>query len=100
LSALDQPPYYACKLTGWLLSTLAGIRVDNRYNALTPEGIPIGGLKMSGLDHGGFFSGMYAQYYGGLNLSHNLMAAWLGAKDIMGEEPPVPVPSARNAYLA
>jgi hypothetical protein len=99
LTAVDTPPYYACKLTGWLLTTLSGIRVDNKYNALTPTGVPIAGLKMAGLDHGGFFSGMYAQYYGGLNMSHNLMAAWLGAKDIVGEEPPVPVLSAENAYL-
>ncbi|MDR1422411.1 MAG: FAD-dependent oxidoreductase [Coriobacteriales bacterium] len=99
MSALDAPPYYACKLTGWLLSTLSGIRVDNRYNALTAEGTPIPGLKMVGLDHGGFFSGMYAQYYGGLNLSHNLIAAWLGAKDIMGAKPPVPLESVAKAYL-
>jgi hypothetical protein len=82
------------------LSTLSGIRVDNKYNAVTPEGTPIPGLKMAGLDHGGFFSGMYAQYYGGLNLSHNLMAAWLGAKDIMGQAYPVPVTSADKAYKA
>jgi hypothetical protein len=100
MSKLDQPPYYACKLTGWLLSTMSGIRVDGRYNAVTPEGVPIPGLKMVGLDHGGFFSGIYAQYYGGLNLSHNLMAAWIGAKDIMGQEPPVPVTSTNNAYMA
>jgi hypothetical protein len=99
MSALDAPPYYGCKLTGWLLSTLSGIRVDNRYNALTAEGQPIPGLKMVGLDHGGFFSGMYAQYYGGLNLSHNLIAAWLGAKDIMGQQPPVALESVAQAYL-
>jgi hypothetical protein len=98
MSMIDEGPFYACKLTGWLLSTLSGIRVDNAYNALTPEGNAIPGLKMAGLDHGGFFSGMYAQYYGGLNLSHNMMAAWLGAKDIMGEAYPVALPSVNEAY--
>ncbi|MDR1013656.1 MAG: FAD-binding protein [Coriobacteriales bacterium] len=100
MTSLDAPPYYACKLTGWLLTTLSGIRVDGRYNALTSEGVPIPGLKMAGLDHGGFFSGMYAQYYGGLNMAHNLLAAWLGAKDIMGLEPPVALPGVQAAYQA
>jgi hypothetical protein len=98
LTSLDEPPYCACKLTGWLLSTLSGIRVDSHYNAISADGSAIPGLKMAGLDHGGFFSGIYAQYYGGLNLSHNLMAAWLGAKDIMGEAPPVL--STAKAYKA
>jgi hypothetical protein len=43
---------------------------------------------------------MYAQYYGGLNMSHNLMAAWLGARDIMGQEAPVPLPGVYAAYKA
>jgi len=98
LSALDKPPYYASKLCGWLLSTLSGIRVDATYTPITPEGKRIEGLKVVGLDHGGFFNGMYVQYYGGLNMSHNMMSAWLAAKDLMGVEYPVPVLSARNAF--
>jgi hypothetical protein len=98
LSAIDKPPYYAVKLAGWLLSTMAGIRVDSTYTPLTPEGSRIEGLKCIGLDHGGFFNGMYAQYYGGLNMSHNVVSAWLAAKDLMGVAYPVPVTSARLAY--
>lgn len=98
LSNIDEPPYYACKLAGWLLCTMAGIRVDTTYTPLTPEGERIEGLKVVGLDHGGFFNGMYAQYYGGLNMSHNVVSSWLAAKDIMGVAYPVPVSSARSAY--
>ena len=98
LSNIDEPPYYACKLAGWLLSTLAGVRVDNTYAPLTPEGRKIEGLKVVGLDHGGFFNGMYAQYYGGLNLSHNLISGWLAAKDVMGQDYPVPMWGPDHAY--
>lgn len=98
LSYINEPPYYACKLAGWLLSTLGGVRVDNTYAPLTPQGKRIEGLKVVGLDHGGFFNGMYAQYYGGLNLSHNLISGWLAAKDVMGEPYPVSCWGADHAY--
>ena len=98
LSNIDEPPYYACKLAGWLVSTLGGVRVDNTYAPLTPEGKRIEGLKVVGLDHGGFFNGMYAQYYGGLNLTHNLVSGWLAAKDVMGEDYPVPLWGPDHAY--
>lgn len=98
LTAVDEGPFYACKLAGWLLSTMSGIRVDNTYSPLTPEGDRIEGLKCVGLDHGGFFNGMYAQYYGGLNMSHNVVSSWLAAMDLMGQEFPVPLASAANAY--
>ena len=98
LTAIDEGPFYACKLAGWLLSTMSGVRVDNTYTPITPEGDRIEGLKCVGLDHGGFFNGMYAQYYGGLNMSHNVVSSWLAAMDIMGEEYPVPILSAANAY--
>lgn len=98
LTAVDEGPFYACKLAGWLLSTMSGVRVDNTYTPITPEGDRIEGLKCVGLDHGGFFNGMYAQYYGGLNMSHNVVSSWLAAMDLMGEPFPVPLLSAENAY--
>ncbi|MCB7036284.1 FAD-dependent oxidoreductase [Eggerthella sinensis] len=100
LTAVDEGPFYACKLAGWLLSTMSGVRVDYTYTPLTPEGDRIERLKCVGLDHGGFFNGMYAQYYGGLNMSHNVVSSWLAAMDLMGKEYPVPVLSAANAYKA
>ena len=99
LSYINEPPYYACKLAGWLLSTLGGIKVDNTYTPLTPEGTRIEGLRCIGLDHGGFFNGMYAQYYGGLNMSHNVVSGWLAAKNVLGEDYPHPCWGADHAYL-
>ena len=98
LSAIDQGPYYAAKMSGWLLCTLSGVRVDCTYNALTPEGKKIPGLKVCGLDHGGFFTGIYPQFYGGLCLSHNLISGWLGAKDVLGLPYPVPCWGSDHAY--
>ena len=98
LSAIDEPPYYAAKMAGWLLATLGGVRVDNTYTPLTEDGQRIEGLRVVGLDHGGFFNGMYAQYYGGINLSHNLVSGWLAAKDVMGEPYPVSQWGPDHAY--
>lgn len=42
---------------------------------------------------------MYAQYYGGLNLSHNVVSGWLAAKSILGEDYPHPMYGPDHAYL-
>ena len=98
LSNIDEPPYYAAKMAGWALSTLGGIRVNDKMQAIKPDGEPIPGLYMCGLDSGGFFNGNYPQLYGGLCMSHAISFAWLAAKSIMGQEYPVPVESCHAAY--
>ena len=97
LSAVDEPPYYAAKMAGWLLCTTGGVRVDYHYNAIDENGQPISGLYMSGNDCGGFFAGNYPQYFGGLCMGRSVVGAWLAAHAIMGQEYPVPVESARLA---
>ena len=99
LSSIDQGPFYAAKMSGWLLCTLGGVRVDATYSPLTVEGKKIEGLKVVGLDHGGFFNGIYPQFYGGLCLCHNFISGWLGAKDVMGVPYPVPCWGPDHAYL-
>ena len=42
---------------------------------------------------------MYAQYYGGLNLSHNVVSGWLAAKSILGEDYQHPMYGPDHAYL-
>ena len=98
LSKIDEGPFYAAKMSGWLLCTLSGVRVDNTYSPITVEGKKIEGLKVVGLDHGGFFNGIYPQFYGGLCLGHNFISAWLAAKDLMGEPFPVPQWGPDHAY--
>jgi len=100
LSHIVEPPFYAAKLAGWALATLSGVRVNANMNAITPNGDPIKGLYMGGIDSGGFFNGNYPQLYGGLCMSHALTFAWLAAHTMMGVEYPVPVESCFAAYGA
>lgn len=100
LSHLDEPPYYAAKMAGWALSTLGGIRVNAKMQAIGADGAAIPGLYMCGLDSGGFFNGNYPQLYGGLCMSHAISFGWLAAKSIMGAEYPVPMESCCAAYRA
>ena len=98
LSKIDEPPYYAAKMSGWALATLGGVHVNYDFNAIDKQGNPIEGLYMSGLDVGGFFNGNYPEYYGGLCMGRCVTLAWLAAHALMGEEYPTPVESARLAY--
>lgn len=98
LSGLDKPPYYAAKMAGWALATLTGVHVNDKMQAVTPEGKAIEGLYVAGLDVGGFFNGNYPQLYGGLCMGRCTTLAWLGAHAMMGEECPVPVESAKMAF--
>ena len=97
LSAVDEPPYYAAKMAGWLLCTTGGVRVGYDYRAVDEAGEPIPGLYMAGNDCGGFFAGNYPQYFGGLCMGRSVVGAWLAAHALMGEAYPVPVESARLA---
>ena len=59
LSALDKPPFYGAKNTGWMLCTLDGIQIDTNMNAIDTEGNPIPGLFVIGNDSGGYFANEY-----------------------------------------
>ena len=98
LSKIDEPPYYAAKMSGWALATLSGIHVNYNMQAVDTEGKAIEGLYMSGLDVGGFFNGNYPEYYGGLCMGRCVTLAWLAAHSLMGEEYPTPLESARAAF--
>ena len=97
LSAVDEGPFDAAKMSGWLLCTTGGVRVDYNYNAIRPDGTPIKGLHVIGNDQGGFFAGNYPQYFGGLCMGRCVTGGWLCAHALMGEPYPVPVESARLA---
>ncbi|MGN1150075.1 MAG: FAD-binding protein, partial [Sutterella sp.] len=50
LSAIDKPPFYGAKNTGWMLCTMDGIQIDTNLNAIDTEGNPIPGLYVIGND--------------------------------------------------
>jgi succinate dehydrogenase/fumarate reductase flavoprotein subunit len=59
LSALQTPPFYGARTSGYLLCTLDGIRIDTNMSALKPDGSPIDGLYVIGNDSGSYYSGVY-----------------------------------------
>ncbi len=61
--------------------------------------ICIESIKCVGIDHGGLFNGMYAQFYGGVNMNLNLVSVWLAAMDLTDVEYLEPAVSAANAYI-
>ena len=67
LSELRNPPYYACKLSGMVLATLDGIKINNKFQALTAENKPIEGLYVIGNDSGNYYNGTYPNQAAGLN---------------------------------
>jgi fumarate reductase flavoprotein subunit len=59
LMPLRTPPYYAVRCTVGLLSTLGGIRINERAEVLDKEHKPIKGLYAGGNDAGGFCGKTY-----------------------------------------
>ena len=59
LSSISEPPFYGCRSSGMLLSTVDGIRINTDMNALDEDHKPIPGLYVVGNDSGGFFAHTY-----------------------------------------
>ncbi len=59
LSAIDKPPFYGAKNTGWMLCTMDGIKIDENMNALDEDCKPIPGLYVIGNDSGSYFASEY-----------------------------------------
>lgn len=67
LSELRNPPYYGCKLSGMVLCTLDGIKINTKFQALNAENQPIEGLYVIGNDSGNYYNGTYPNLAAGLN---------------------------------
>ena len=59
LSPVKNGPFYACKISAWLLSLPHGLHVDHNSQVLTNDDEPIGGLFAVGNVQGDFFSNSY-----------------------------------------
>lgn len=66
LSPVDTAPFYGVRLTGYMLCTLDGIRINESMNALDEHGDPIEGLYVCGNDSGAFFAYTYPDQITGL----------------------------------
>ena len=67
LSALRTAPFYACKLSGMMLATLDGIKINTKFQALDADNNPIEGLYVIGNDSGNYYNGTYPNQAAGLN---------------------------------
>ena len=67
LSEIRTAPFYGVKLGGLLLCTLDGIRINDKFQALTENGEPIEGLYVIGNDSGCYYNGTYPNLAAGAN---------------------------------
>ena len=79
LQHLNQPPYYAVLMNPAIINNLDGIRVNNKVEAIRPDGSAIKGLYVAGNDAGGMYGMTYPWYYGGLNCGFGTTFAYIAA---------------------
>lgn len=70
LYPVNNGPYYGAWLSGRLLATLDGLRVNTKMQVLNKQGQIIPGLYAAGNCSGGFFWGSYPDRVPGLTASH------------------------------
>ncbi len=65
LIPVKEGPYYAVKYVSRNLSTLGGVRINEKIQAVDEEGLPIPGLYVAGADAGGMYGKAYIDFEGG-----------------------------------
>lgn len=91
LGALEVGPYYAIKIVPGSVSTLAGLRTDEKARVLDGDLKPIQGLYAVGNDMSSFARGAYPA--GGFTLGPGLTFGYIAAHDVAG----VPLNNNRTA---
>ena len=82
LSPVDTAPFYGVRLTGYMLCTLDGIRINESMNALDEHGDPIEGLYAAGNTLGGRFSVFYPTPCGGSYIGSAMTLGRLIGKEL------------------
>ena len=75
LSSLDTPPYYGFTMSGAMLTTIDGLRIDHECRVLDTAGAPIDGLYAAGDCSGSFFADNYPEYVVGVACGRTLTFA-------------------------
>lgn len=65
LVTVEKGPFYAVKYVARNLSSLGGVRINERIEAIDAEGNPIPGLYVAGADAGGMYGKAYVDFEGG-----------------------------------
>jgi predicted oxidoreductase len=82
---LTAPPYYGIRLTGWLLSTLDGIRIDTQMRPLDAMNVPFEGLYAIGDTSGSYFAHTYPNLFTGYANGRTVTFARRVARILAGE---------------
>ena len=85
LSAIDEPPYYAAKFAGALLTSINGIVTDVNSQPLREDGTVIGGLYVNGNDQGGFFPRNWPSQFPGIAAGKAMTLARQSVLHAMGK---------------
>ncbi|MBP9040594.1 MAG: FAD-binding protein [Anaerolineaceae bacterium] len=88
---LTKPPYYGIRLTGWLLCTLDGIRIDTQMRPVDAMNEPFEGLHVIGDSSGGYFAHTYPNLFTGFANGRTTTFARRVARILAGE--PVDLPA-------
>ncbi|WP_139651943.1 FAD-dependent oxidoreductase [Raoultibacter phocaeensis] len=86
MSAVDEPPYYAARISGELLVTTHGVVTDTNSQPLREDGTAIDGLYVCGNDQGGFYPHNYPSNFTGINAGRVATFARIAAKHALGAE--------------
>lgn len=89
---LTKPPYYGIRLTGWLLCTLDGIRIDTQMRPMDSMNVPFEGLHVIGDSSGSYFAHTYPNLFTGYANGRTTTYARRVARILAGE--PVELPAA------
>ena len=80
LSAIDEPPYYGMKMGGLALCTLDGVVINDDYQVLGINNLPIDGLYAVGNDSGCCYAHTYPNFGAGTNAGRSATAGMLVGK--------------------
>lgn len=85
LKPLTAAPYYGIRLTGWLLCTLDGIRIDTQMRPMDAMNVPFEGLYVIGDTSGSYFAHTYPNLFTGYANGRTTTFARRVARIIAGE---------------
>ena len=64
-NAIKQPPFYAVKRMPAVLSTVSGLKINEKLEVVKPDGEPLGGLYASGNVSGSYYGDDYPLFITG-----------------------------------
>ena len=82
LQRVDTPPFYGVRQTGRQLCTMDGIIINEKIQALRPDGTPIEGLYVTGNDSGCMFSMTYPSNVAGIAAGRTVTFGRMAAKEL------------------